>query len=394
MGKCRLAKPLTMRMQLLLLAVLIGAGSALWAARDQVSGAVARIAGVDTTQTGKKTRGKKPRGVPVIVARIEQARNDEIVAAIGTARARRSVMIRPKTDGVIVDFRAKAGDRVRKGDTLFKIDSKQAELAARIAEKKLKEAERLLERSNFLNQNKVNSQAKVDDAATTVERAALELQQARETLTDLDVKAPFDGVVGIPSVETGERVTTASSIISLDMRGELLVEFEVAEKYSAKIAVGDEISALTPSHQDQRFAGKIQYIDSRIDPVSRTVKVRAIIPNQKDLLRPGMSFAVELELAGKIYPAIPELSLQWRKGESFVWIIEQDKAKKVLVRTIKRLNSVILVEGKIKPGDLIVVEGVQRLRPGRAVSHKAPRPFAPPAAQKDRSAETLDREQG
>ena len=94
-----------------------------------------------------------------------------------------------------------------------------------------------------------------------------------------------------------------------------------------------------------------------------------------------MSFAVELALSGTSFAAVPELSLQWRKGESYVWIVQDNKVRKVLVQTIKRLNSTILVAGKLAPGDLVVVEGVQRLRPGRAVFYKAPKSSKPAAWQ-------------
>ena len=87
-----------------------------------------------------------------------------------------------------------------------------------------------------------------------------------------------------------------------------------------------------------------------------------------------MSFAVELIIPGKSYPAVPELALQWAKGESFVWTVKDGRARRVNVRTVKRQNSIILVEGELRDGDPLVVEGVQRLRQGRAVRHAQPEP--------------------
>ncbi|MCP5083580.1 MAG: efflux RND transporter periplasmic adaptor subunit [Alphaproteobacteria bacterium] len=370
-------------LQLVLLALLLIAGAALWQVRAPVGEAIAQFMGSPVEKTGGKARKRGSRAVPVIVARVGQVRNDELITAVGTARARRSVMLHAKTDGVIVAFPQRAGARVKAGQTIFELDSKRAKLAVQIAEKRLEEARRLLERSELLKRNRVNSSANVTDAKVVAERAELELSQAKEVLQDLNIVAPFDGVLGLPKAEAGDRVTAATPIASFDMRAELFVEFEVPERFSARLSPGDKIEAVTPSHERTKFAGKVQYIDSRIDPVSRTMTVRAIIPNKDDVLRPGMSFVVELLLPGKTFASVPELSLQWRKGESYVWTVENGAARKVLVTTVKRLNAVVLVDGDVAPGDQVIVEGVQRLRPGRKVR------FQPADAAKPKPAEDI-----
>ena len=300
-------------------------------------------------------------------------------------------MIHAKTDGVIIAFRPIAGDHIRKGDLIFKLDTTHAKLNVDIARKKLEEFQRLLDRAQRLKRRNINSDAQVADARTISERSALELKLAEERLKDLTIRAPFGGVVGIPKVEIGDRVTTTTPIISLDTRDELLVEFEVAERYAARISISDPVTAQTPSHEGRRFSGYIRHIDSRIDPTSRTVMVRAVIPNKKDQLRPGMSFAVELELPGERYAAVPELSLQWRKGESYVWIVKDNIVQKTLVEMIRRRNRTILVKGKLTRGDLVVVEGVQRLRPGTAVFYKMPEQPSRSEAQQKRTVKPVSR---
>ena len=368
-GNSRLIKPLSTRLQIIVLVALLGAGAALWLARSHISAAVAGLANPQATGKAKR-RGS--RAVPVIVTRVAAARNDAVISAVGTARARRSIMIHAKSDGVIMEFAPRAGDRLKRGDLVFELDAKQAELAVEIATKRVAETQRLLERAELLKSRRVNSTARVVDAKIAHERAELELLQARKTLSDLKIAAPFDGIVGLPKVEVGDRVTAETPVVSLDQREELLIEFDVPEKHAAGIARGRAIEAVTPSHAERRFTGRIEYIDSRIDPESRTVRARAVVPNDKDILRPGMSFAVEIVLGGKRHAVVPELSLQWRKGESYVWLVRDNKAAKVLVTTVRRRNSVVLIDGPVKPGDLVVVEGVQRLRDGRAVRYRPP----------------------
>ena len=356
--------------QLAILLALIGVAAGLFYAREHFAGAAVSPSG--KAQGKSKTKSRSAQAVPVIVARIGQARNDEIVTAVGTARARRSVMLHPKTDGTIMAFERVAGDRVRRGDTIFELDKRQAQLAVEIAQKKVVEARRLLKRFTDLNRNKVVSNAKVDDARVVAERAELELKQAERTLSDLVITAPFDGVLGLPKFEIGDRVAPDMAVASLDMRAELLVEFDIPERVAVKIRQNAPIKAETPSFARRKFAGRIEQIDTRVDQVSRTVKLRAVIPNPDDVLRPGMSFAVEIALTGKTYPVVPELALQWRKGESFIWLVRDGKAVKTLVTTIRRRNGDVLVDGDVKAGAFVIAEGVQRLRPGRPVTFAQP----------------------
>jgi RND family efflux transporter MFP subunit len=359
-------------LQLVLLLMLLGGAVALWAGREQVSIVFAGFSG--TEPNAKTGKGKKQRTVPVVVARVSELANDAIVSAIGTGRARRSVMLFPEASGEIRHVFVRAGTRLSKGQPILRLDSRDAELAVKVAKTRLVETDRLMKRSEQLLKKKINSQANLDDASNLVDRAELELQQAEEALADREVKAPFDGVVGISKVELGDRISPSTPIVTIDDRSELIVEFEVPEQFLTLLAIGQKVAAQTPSFQGREFEGVIEDIDSRIDPTSRTVIVRAKIPNKQDLLRPGLSFVVDLIIPGKIYPSVHELALQWRKGISYVWRVRNQKAEKVPVRSVKRLNSTILIEGDVSKDDLVVVEGVQRLRPGRPVQFSMPDP--------------------
>jgi RND family efflux transporter MFP subunit len=358
--------------QFVLFIALLGGAGALWASRDQVSTVFAGFKGAE--QGRKHGIGKKPRTVPVVVARANELTNDVIVGAIGTGRARRSIMLYPKATGEIHHVFVRAGMRVVKGQPILRLESRKTELAVKIARTRLIEADRLMKRSEQLRKKNINSQANVDDARNLVNRAELGLQQAEEALSDHELKAPFDGVVGISKVELGGRVSPSTSIVTLDDRSELIVEFEVPEQFLSQLRIGQKVAAQTPSFPGRDFEGVIADIDSRIDPTSRTVIVRANIPNKEDLLRPGLSFVVDFTILGKMYPTVHQLALQWRKGMSYVWRVRDERVEKVMVRSVKRLHSTILIEGDISKGDLVVVEGVQRLRPGRPVHFSMPDP--------------------
>jgi RND family efflux transporter MFP subunit len=365
------------RLQLVVAGAIVAAAVATWMNRDRVDAAASAVLGIskaDETRSGGRGRrkGASRRPLPVVVGRVSEGRNDVLVEAIGTARARQSVTLYAPVAGEIVSTSARAGRRVAKGETIFELDSKKAHLLVNLARSRLLDAERKLRRSEQLKRRRVNSDATVDDARTAFERAQLGLDQAQETLRDLTIRAPFAGVLGIAKVEVGDRVTTTTALVALDDRSELLVEFEVPERYMPRLKPGQTVEARTPGYPRQPFAGTIRGIDSRIDPVARTVIVRAAIPNPVDKLRPGMSFAVQTTLAGKPYPKIPELALQFSQAGNFVWRIDGHTARRINVTLVRRLDEYVLVSGDLKPGALVVVEGVQRLKPGRKVSYGAP----------------------
>ncbi|MGH1349859.1 MAG: efflux RND transporter periplasmic adaptor subunit [Methyloligellaceae bacterium] len=328
------------------------------------------IPGLKTEKSADKKKRRGDRKAPVIVESVTETSNDNIIEAIGDGRAIRFVTLYTNTAGEITEFPVKPADHVKKDDIILRLNSQKAELGVKVARTKLLEAQRKAERARQLKKQNVTSQANVDDADTILARAQLELDQATEALSDRVLRAPFSGILGIPKVEVGDRVETNSEIVTLDDRTSLTVEFHIPEHFHSRIKPGLKVKASTPSVADSHFTGSVSSIDSRIEAASRSVKVRATIPNKGDKLRPGMSFAVEIIIPGETRATIPELALQWGKGESYVWRINDGKAQRVIVKMVRRISSNILIEGDIKKGDLIVIEGVQRLRPGIQVEFK------------------------
>lgn len=349
------------------LVALVVVTAGLWGTYDHWGPLIANA--TTEAKTEKEAADDRPqqKGVPVIVEAAGERENSLELTAIGTARAVRSVSLYPDDDGEIVAFPVASGGAVNTDDIIMRLDSRDERLAVSVAKTRVDEAERQVDRAERLRANNVRSTANVEDAEIIMQRARLELRQANEALANRTMRAPFEGLVGIPKVEVGDRVDTGTEIITLDDRSSLLVEFEVAERYLGRIDDGMAIAATTPTFPDRTVDGRIERIDSRVDPISRTVLVRAVFTNTEDILRPGMSFFVKLSLPGETLPVVPELALQWSDGESYVWRISDGVAERVVVEPRRRQASSVLVAGGIRPGDLVVVEGVQRLRDGRQV---------------------------
>jgi len=365
-------QPLSFAAQGVIAALILAVGAALWFAREPVSAAVGGLfaSNEEGAETGKRRRGRGSgkQAVPVVVQAVGAGSDDLAFAGIGTAKAIRQVTLYSAVPGEVLNVHTSAGQRVKSGDKIVELDRRQAELAVAMADSKLQNAQRMLSRADQLRKQRVQSSAKVQDAASIADQADVELKTARVALADHTIRAPFNGIVGIAGVGIGDRITPSTALVSLDDRSKLKVEFDVPEQYLPRLEAGMKVDVRTPGFAERTFTGILVGIDSRVHPTKRTVVVRAEVPNDDDLLRPGTSFNVDLKLPGKNYPKIPDLALQFSQRGNYVWLVKGDSCERVPVRIVRRDSNSVLVEGALKTGDRIVVEGVQRLRPGRKVA--------------------------
>lgn len=314
----------------------------------------------------KETR-KAPSPVSVMVQPVFITSNDRVFEAVGTGRAIRSVEIYPAVAEEVADVLFKAQDEVSKGDVLIQLDDREERLAVKLAEVRLKDARSLLSRYEQAVKEGAVPQSEVDSARADLESAQVTLDQAKLELEYRKVRAPFSGVVGIPGVDPGDRVNTDTLITGLDDRRILYVDFELPESLVWALREENTVTVTTPAYPERKFSGEICAQESRVDPERRTIMVRASIDNSEDLLRPGMSFTTRWEISGKEYPTVPEISLQWEPNGSYVWIVRDGHAEKVESSVIARTAGKVLLKASIDEGELVVVEGLQRLRPGRKV---------------------------
>ena len=119
---------------------------------------------------------------------------------------------------------------------------------------------------------------------------------------------PFDGVIGLTDIERGDRVSDQTLIATLDDRSSILVDFNLPEKFAVRLAVGDPIAMAAWTDRDTTLQGKVHSLGSRIDPMTRTLRVKAVIANPDDRIRPGTSFDVRLSFKGRRYATIPEVA--------------------------------------------------------------------------------------
>ncbi len=330
------------------------------------------LAGAGQKGSGGRRFGAFGGAVTVVTSPTGEAVANDRLVAIGNGAAIRSVSVTPDEAGKLSEIKVRAGDKVMEGDIIGRLDNREQIIAVEKAKLDLKAAQEKLERYENLKGNL--SRVELADAQSATETARLAVDAAKLSLEQRDIKAPISGLAGIVDVELGDNLTSTTTVVTIDDRSAILVEFWAPERFTDTISAAMPVSATAIARPGKEYVGTVEAVDSRVDEASRTFRVRARIPNDNDELRAGMSFKVTLELEGQTYPAIDPLSVQWDSKGSYVWKVVDGKATRAAIRIIQRNPENVLVEGEVKKGDLLVVEGIQRLREGSDVKEQGEPP--------------------
>lgn len=317
--------------------------------------------------SGGGAAGGVDRSTLVVTRKVDDETLNNRLKAIGSGMAIRTVTITPTDNGTIDSLEAKAGDRVEPGQVIARLEAQAQQIAADRAKLNLADAEKKLKRYRELRSSSVVTSVQISDQESEVATDRLALKQAEYDLSKRTIRAPIGGVVGIIGVNVGDYVTTQTQLATVDDRSKILVDFQVPERFSGAIKRGAEVDATASAFPGRTFKGDVSAIDNRIDPDSRTLRVRAEIPNDDDVLRAGMSFLVTMQFPGDRYAAVDPLSVQWDSNGAYVWKVVNDKAERVNVKVVQRNAQNILVDGQVASGDRVITEGVQVLRSGSQV---------------------------
>ena len=313
--------------------------------------------------------GGAPTGVLAVAA--SQHPFTDGIQALGTAQARESIVLTPKVADTIRAIRFDSGDRVRRGQVLVEMSS--VEQAADLAEARAanEAAQQELRRYQELYDRGFASQARLDTVRAAADAAEARMNAGGSRISDRTIRAPFAGVVGLRTASPGQFMRPGDQIGTLDDISEVKLDFDVPETQIARLHQGVQIIATTAAFPDRTFQGVIAHVDSRVDPATRTVRVRAMLPNQDEAIRPGMLMTVQVLANPREGLGIPEIAILDRADGSFVYrVVSQGSAQaveQVAIRTGQRSGGVAEVLEGLNAGDLVVTEGIQSVRPGQPV---------------------------
>ncbi|MCG8443882.1 MAG: efflux RND transporter periplasmic adaptor subunit [Caulobacterales bacterium] len=355
---------------LVALVIAAGTGAAVWRINDNER---------------RETAGRGgPRALPVTVAPAVEREFSDVVEALGTARARESITVTSRVTEVIGRLAFESGDAVAAGQVLAELTGAEEAADLREARATLEETQQEVERVEELRERGVVAQSLVDQAVAARDRALARVSAIEARLSDLIIRAPFDGVIGLRDVSVGALVRPGDPIATLDDVSLINVDFTVPELYLSALTPGAPIEVYAAAFPDETFSGEVAHLDSRVDPGTRSAAVRAEIANEDGRLRPGMLMLVDVRRERRRSVAIPALALVRRGEEAYVYVAAEREDRVAAERrsVIPGLRDGPFVEIRegLEPGERVVSEGVHRVRPNaplRVVDDDAPAEAAP-----------------
>ena len=305
--------------------------------------------------------------VRVVTAKVVRQPLGLDMEAVGTAIANESVEITAKAANKVAAVHFREGEKVRRGAVLVELDTAQLRAELEGAEATLAESLARFERSRALAATQALSKAELDQIEATLKSNRASVATARANLADAVIRAPFDGRTGFRQVSVGSFISPGTLITTLDDTSLIKLDFTVPQSYLHVLRPGLAIQAKVSGLPGQTFDGKVAIVGSRFDPVTRSVTVRAHLPNEQGVLKPGMFMAVTLR--GEPSPAlvIPEGALVPEQGKTYVFAVVNDTVTRQEVTTGRRLPGILEVTTGLEEGDVVVVEGTQNVREGTRV---------------------------
>ncbi len=274
------------------------------------------------------------------------------VEALGTVRALEAIDLTSSVTDRIAEMFFEDGDSAKKGDLLVRLEDAAERAAFEAARSTLTEQEREIERLRGLVANGAVSQVRLQEYETQQEIAARRVEEAQAQIDDRNIRAPFDGVLGFRRVSPGALVEPGDLIATFDVLDPIKLDFTVPETFLSSLENGLQIVANTEAYPDEDFSGKVVQLDTRVNPVTRSITARAEIPNADKRLRPGMLMTTVLENNPKNSVSVPERSLVSVQSTHFVFVLDETVSPPTVTRTP-------VVLGRRQPGYIEILEGIE-----------------------------------
>ena len=316
--------------------------------------------------------GGAPESVAVVTAPVVQKPIAIRIEALGTAHANEAVEITSKTGNKVLAVRFNEGQWVSRGHVLVELDGAQdrADLAA--AEAALAESRSAYERSRGLFAQQAVSQSQLEQIEATLKGNVARVAAAAARVADTVIRAPFDGRVGLRRVSVGALVSPGTIITTLDDTRTMKLDFDVPEPFLAILKPGLAVAATSIAYPGVSFDGAVESVDSRVDPVARSIKARARIPNPKGELRPGMFLTVTVSRDPIPGLVVPEEAIVPERGKVYLFVVSDGHASRREVTMGRRSPGEVEISTGAAAGERVVIEGSQKIHDGSAVHELEP----------------------
>ena len=322
-------------------------------------------------QDGRPGGGRPPFGGPVKIVAEPATRQQlvKVLEALGTARANESVTLTASLNETVRRVNFEDGDFVKAGTILVELSDEEEKAQLAEARANLDEARRKLSRLEDLDKRGIAATSDVDEARAAAEAAEARLNTVIARLDDRLIRAPFSGMLGFREVSPGTLLMSGNAITTLDDVSQIKLDFTVPETVLSLMKPGGKIFARSVSWGEREFTGTIRAIGSRVDPVTRAVIVRALIPNEDHALRPGMLLTVRVVTEEKQAIMVPERVVVQVGANAFVYVVDNENvAHRTIVQLGTRQAGNVEITSGVNEGDRIVTLGIIKLRDGAKVT--------------------------
>jgi membrane fusion protein (multidrug efflux system) len=306
--------------------------------------------------------------VQVIVAAAETRSFPLSAEALGNARANEAIDVRAEITAAITSIKFDEGQWVEKGTVLVELENASQLAAVASAKAALVESSSQLKRSEELFKTNVVAASQLEQLKAKQEADQASVHAAQSRLVQTVIRAPFAGRLGLRRVSIGAIVDTNTIITTLDDTSRIKLDFEVPEVFLARLQPGLAVTAHSAAWPEQRFMGEVTSVDTRVDPVSRTISVRALLPNVDGHLRPGMFLTVSLLREDVTALMVPEASIVPERSKQYVYVVDQANVVSLReVQTGRRRPGEVEILGGLVEGETVITEGTQKVRAGQVV---------------------------
>ncbi len=305
---------------------------------------------------------------PVIASRVTLERWSDPIKALGTLKADESVTLSATVTDVVTAIDFDDGDNVAAGQRLFQLDDREEQAQLRAANALTAEQRNALNRFTQLQKRNLSARADVEDSRARLNQAKADADALRARLANYHINAPFSGRMGLRDISVGTLVTPGTELATLDKLDVMRLDFSVAAIYLAQMSQGATLRAETSAFPDRVFQGEVATIGTRVDPVSRSVTVRARLENPEERLRPGMLMQVELDAATRDTLVVLESAIVAEGRSHYVWRLDENDANRVQRRQVDigaRRKGEVEILGGLTRGDLVVAHGTEQVREGQ-----------------------------
>jgi membrane fusion protein, multidrug efflux system len=309
--------------------------------------------------------------ISVVTEKVTQQTITDAIESIGTTQANESVSLTSKVTDTVRKVNFDDGDLVDTGAILIELTNTEETAMLAEAQATLDEAARQLLRIQNMIDQKLASERQLDEALGRQQTAAARLEAVLAKLDDRLIRAPFAGTLGFRNVSPGTLLSPGTVVTTLDDISVIKLNFTIPENYLAVIEPGQAVSAMSVAYPGEAFSGHVATINSRVDPVTRAVGIRAMLNNEQRLLRPGMLLTVSLTRDKSPALVVAEEAIVPIQSKEYVYVISpEDKAERVQISTGRRRPGIVEVLSGLTEGQEVVTQGVIKMRPGALIARK------------------------